>query len=61
MSTLRVTATLGEELGRHLDELAAKEKRTPAKMATILIEQAIKERNRKKKKDDTGDNSQGGR
>lgn len=49
MSTLRVTATLGEELGSQLDELATKEKRTHAKMATILIEQAIRERNRKKK------------
>lgn len=49
MSTLRVTATLGEELGRQLDELAAREDRTPAKMAAILIQQAIRERTRKRK------------
>ena len=49
MSTLRVTATLGEVLGKQLDDLAARENRTPAKMATILIQQGINYRLRKRK------------
>lgn len=49
MSVIRITVTVSEELGTEIQELAVKEKRKPASMAAILLEQAIKERNRKKK------------
>lgn len=51
MSVIRITVTLTEQLGIEIQELAVKEKRKPASMAAILLEQAVKERNRKKKKD----------
>lgn len=51
MSVIRITVTLTEELGKEIQELAAKDKRKLASMAAILLEQAVKERNRKKKKD----------
>lgn len=47
----RITVTIPDELGEEIKECAAKDKRKLASMAAILLEQAIKERNRKKKKD----------
>lgn len=46
---MRVTSTLTTELGEELKIIATREKHTPSRMAAILLEQAIKERNRKKK------------
>lgn len=46
---MRVTSTLTAGLGEELKIIAAREKHTISRMAAILLEQAIKERNRKKK------------
>ena len=60
MSVIRITVTVSEELGTEIQELAVKEKRKPASMAAILLEQAIKERNRKKKTVSSGSDSKEG-
>ena len=47
----RITVTIPDELGKEIEELAAKEKRKLASMAAILLERALKVTNNKKKKD----------
>lgn len=44
----RITVTLEESLYMDIAELAVKDNRKIASMAAILLQQAIKERNRKK-------------
>lgn len=51
MSVIRITVTLTEELGKEIQELAAKDKRKLASMAALLLGRQVKEINRKKKKD----------
>lgn len=46
----RITVTIADELGKEVEELAVKDNRKIASMAAILLAQAVKERNRKKKK-----------
>lgn len=53
---MRITLTLPDEYSVEVVSMAISEKRKVAQMASILIQQAIKERNRKKKKDDKGGN-----
>lgn len=53
MSVIRITVTLTEELGKEIQELAAKDKRKLASMAALLLDRQVKEINRKKKKDET--------
>lgn len=48
---MRITVTVSDEVGAEVEIIAAREKHTTSRMAAILLEQAIKERNRKKKKD----------
>jgi len=50
MTVIRITVTLPEELGKDIQELAAKDKRKLASMATLLLDRQVKEINRKKKK-----------
>lgn len=45
----RITVTIPDELGKEIEELAAKEKRKLASMAAILLERAVKVTNNKKK------------
>jgi hypothetical protein len=47
----RITVTIDEELYMSIVEMADKDKRKIASMAAILIDRAVKEVNRKKKKD----------
>lgn len=47
----RITVTLDEGLYMDIVDLAAKDNRKIASMAAILLAQAVKERNRKKKKE----------
>jgi hypothetical protein len=46
---VRVWPALDEAVYQDLDEIAKDEKRKPSEMAAILIENAIKERKRKRK------------
>jgi len=45
----RITVTLDSDLFGEIAELAAKDSRKVASMAALLLAQAVKERNRKKK------------
>jgi metal-responsive CopG/Arc/MetJ family transcriptional regulator len=45
----RVWPALPEEVYADLEEVSSKEKRKPSEMAAILIENALKERKRKRK------------
>lgn len=58
MSVIRITVTLAEELGKEIQELAAKDKRKLASMAALLLDRQVKEINRKKKKDGQGNQVQ---
>lgn len=49
---MRITLTVADDIGAEVKAIAAREKHTTSRMAAILLEQAIKERNRKKKKDE---------
>ena len=52
----QVSSTLDLELYGEIKDLAEKESRSISSMVAILLAQAVKERNRKKKKDGTGSN-----
>lgn len=45
----RITVTVSDELGKEIEELAAKDNRKVASMAAILLARQVKEANRKKK------------
>ena len=51
----RISIPLSGELEKEIADLAAKEKRKVAPMAVLLLQQAIRERNRKKKKGEKSD------
>ncbi len=46
----QVSATITEELHQSIVEMADKENRSVSSMVLVLLQQAVKERNRKKKK-----------
>lgn len=54
---MRTTISISDNIDADLKALAVKEKRSVSSMAAILLEAAIKERNRKKKKDATAPQS----
>jgi predicted transcriptional regulator len=47
---MRITLTVSDEMGAEVQAIAAREKHTTSRMAAILLEQAIKERERSRKK-----------
>lgn len=48
----RITVTIPDELGKEIEELAAKDNRKVASMAAILLARQVKEANRKKKRNE---------
>jgi metal-responsive CopG/Arc/MetJ family transcriptional regulator len=45
----RITVTIPDELGKEIEDMAAKDNRKIASMAAILLARQVKEANRKKK------------
>jgi len=58
MKNPQVSTTIPAELRDQLKGLAARENRSISEMASLLLTQAIKERNRKKKSNAKEDNTQ---
>ena len=52
----QVTANVSEETLQKIQEIKDKERRSTAMVAGLLIEKALKERTRKLKKKDNGEN-----
>ena len=51
----RINATINDNLLENIKSISDKEKRSVSSMVEILLEQSVKERNRKKKKLDVND------
>jgi hypothetical protein len=51
----RINATINDALLENIKSISDKEKRSVSSMVEILLEQSVKERNRKKKKLDVSD------
>jgi hypothetical protein len=51
----RINATINDTLLESIKSISDKEKRSVSSMVEILLEQSVKERNRKKKKNDVND------
>lgn len=51
----QVSATITEQLKKELERIAEKERRTVSSTVEILLEKAVKEKNRKSKKENTNE------